>query len=583
MRGKTPRILFGAVLLLALASPSAASIEEMGMELSTPVRHQLRLLQDAWQGWIRAYYKNDPEAAASALDRLTAIAQHMGMSRLPDLSIAGAAFAVQAAQEGDFERARWVLQQSRQLDPERPETDFAAATVRRLDGNYLGAVTSYLGGYIRLSNLPLERKIWLQNAAVWLIYVLVLSGGLFVALQAATKGEKLYYDLVRVVSPPASRPVADVLVIAALIWPLLLPSGVLWLVLYWSILLWGYGSFSERSVMIALWIVVGATPLFLSYQQRTVQSTLVPPTRAIEQLQSGRLYGALFSDLGVLRTLLPDSSAVLELVADLHRRFEQWDHARSLYHTLINDLEQGPAEIAAPLNNLGIYHLRRKEYGTAVGYFERATEADPRSAEAHFNLSQAFSGMYEFDQSHDEMARARAIDAGAVEVWARADPLPEEAGIGIDGGLRRSPEIREQLRTAWGGAEPPSTLVDLWRQHFSLSILVATLVLAVTVQLARRQAGARSETLPERSLADDNRWLRALVPGLVSADHGRGVRGLLALLLPVALVMLPLVRGVGYRTPLGYDPGQWLSAALAGVGLALFFLVRLGWELNADG
>ena len=55
-----------------------------------------------------------------------------------------------------------------------------------------------------------------------------------------------------------------------LLWPLALPSGLLWLPLFWSLLLWTYLSASERVVLVALWLLVGAAPLVVTEQRRQV-------------------------------------------------------------------------------------------------------------------------------------------------------------------------------------------------------------------------------------------------------------------------------------------------------------------------
>ncbi len=574
-----PFLLAVGILLPAAPSMAANSIEETGMELSTPVRHQLHLLHDAWQSWTRAYYRVDQQAAAMATERLLAISRHLGMSRLPDLSVAAAAFAVLAAQEGDPERARWVLETARQLDGKRPEIAFASAAIRRHEGDWLGAVRGSVEGYLQLLEFPLEREIWLQNVGLWLLLVMVLSGGVFVALMFLTRGQALYHEILGLFSPRVLRPLADLLVVAALLWPLALPSGVLWLALYWSILLWGYGSLSEKVAFVVLWLVLGLTPLLLSLQQRSVQLALIPPTRAIENLSAGRLYGALFSDLGVLRALLRDEPAVLELVADLHRRFDQWDEARQLYNVLAQEVEQDPFFTAAPLSNLGLYHLRKKDYGTAVNYFQRSTAVDPDSPEAYFNLAQGYSHLFEFARSNDALEEAKLIDRDRVEAWESRDAEAEDSGVGIDGGVRRASEIQQRLSAAWRASDRPEGVIDLWRRHLSLSIAIATILLAVTLHLVRQQLGTPPDE-EQRPVA--NRWLRALVPGWKSVGLGRGGRALLGIALPVGFATLPLVRGFGYRSPLGVDPGSWLPAVASIGALGLLLLIRLGWEMTGD-
>ncbi len=579
----------GALAALALLLAGNAGAQDgggaPGLELTSPVRQQLRLLTEHWNAWTRAYYQVEEETAASALGQLISAAERLGMSRLPDLSSAAAAFAVDSARDGNFDRARWALDAARRLDAGRPEARFAAATISRLDGDYLGALTHAASGYAALLQLPLERSIWLHNVGLWLLYALLLSGGLFVALQMATKGGALFYDLARFMSPPMALNTADLLTVLALVWPLVLPSGLLWLAIYWSILLWGYGSLSERVVFMVLWLSLGVGSLALSYQQRTVQLTQAPPVRALDNLAADRLYGSLFSDLGVLRTLISSHPSTRELAADLHRRFGQWEHARSLYTALIETEALSGPDSAAARNNLGVYHHRRKDYGTAVNYFRQASQYDPEMAEAFFNLAQAYSQLYKFSDSNLAMAQAREIDRARVAAWDRADVPVEESAVGVDGGLRRAGEMRRNLAATWHGEQGSETAADLWRRHFSLSVVAAIMILAVTLHLVRNQLGYRSDLLEDRTLlpAAADRWLRALVPGLTSVRHGNGGRAFLAILLPAALVIAMLVRRLGYRLPLAYELDPVVPAAVGLTLLALVFLVRLRLTAPAAG
>lgn len=569
-----------AALACLLVAPLAARGQdfgvEAGLELTAPVLQQLQRLQDAWESWKEAYERDDEAAAENALEQLLAITEEVGMERLPDLSNAAAAAAVHSAQQGKFTRSAWALEAAQRLDPDRPETAFAEAAIARLRDDGLGTMASVYRGYLRLLRMPLERHLWLQNLILWLVFSVLLASGLFVALQMATKGGALYADLVRLVAPRMPSPWADLVVVALLLWPLALPSGLLWLALYWSVLLWSYGSVSEKAVLIALWLVVGGVPLLVSYQQRAVQLTLAPPVRALDHLLAGRLDGAFFSDFGVLRALTPESREMHLLVADLHRRFGQWEHARSRYSELLNgDGLEGQAAAAA-LNNLGIYHHRKKDYATAVNYFRQATQADPGLAEAYFNLAQAYSQLYKFAESNQAMDDAKALDRERVSRWANPDLAVEESAVGVEGGLALHETIRHELDRAWFSDEGQPGLWNLWRRHLSLSMSVAAILLAVAFGQLRGQAGALVPETPA-----PGRWLRVLVPGLPSARAGRGGRALLALLLPAGLLMLPLVRELGFRPTLAYDPSFELPTAVCAGGLALLFLARLLSERKA--
>lgn len=567
------------LLLVLLCSPLTA--EERALELTPKVKQQLSELRDGWNEWAEAFAANDREKAGAAVEKIQSKARGLGLRHLPDLSIAASAHAVQAASQGDSDRAQMALASARKFDTERSEIAFAEAAIHRLEGNYLGAIASGLKGYATLFQLPLERSIWLQNIAIWVIYLLILSGAVFLALQMSVKGKDLFYDLSRVLSPPLPGLVGDLLVVLILIWPVFLPSGALWLALYWSVLIWGYGSTSEKLIFVFLWAFVGATPLLLSYQQLAAQLRMIPPTRAMDHLQSDRLYGTLFNDVGLMQFLLPDSLASREVIADLHRRIGQGTQARTIYTYLADNPDQRASQTAAPLSNIGLFYLRSRDYETAKTFFQRATEADPTSPEAFYNLSQAYSLLYDFENTDSALARAQALDREKVETWTSLKVTPERSGIAIPGGLRRFPEIREDLRQLWGSGDTWS-LKDLWQRNFSLWILLATLLLAATLHMVRLQLGYRSSLLEENE-EEPPAWLRALVPGLSSVHEGRGFRAFVGILLPVGLVIPPLLRSIGYRTPLGLDPGQWLPAVVSALALVILMLIRLGWEISADG
>ena len=419
---------------LALLAPVSARAQEPagapGLELTSPVRLQLSALNDHWGAWTEAFYETKEEAADGALQELLSAADELGIGRLPELASAASALAVSAAISNDFDSSRWALDAARQLDPERPEIHFAAATVERLEGNYPGVVTSSIAGYAAIWALPLERAVWLHNIVLWLLYTLFVAGGLFVAVQMATKGGALFYDLTAMISPPMAPSAGALVAVLLLVWPLLLPSGLLWLAVYWSVLLWGYGSTSEKIILTLIWLSLGASSLALSWQRQAVGIHLKPSIRAVENLAANRLYGALFSDLSKLRATLPQHPVGRELTADVHRRLGQWEHARSLYTALIQNGELAGKGSAPARNNIGVYHHRRKDYGTAVNYFRQATEYDPSMAEAYFNLGQAYAQLYQFHDSNTAMAQAKRLDRGRVDVWEGVEVPVEELAVG---------------------------------------------------------------------------------------------------------------------------------------------------------
>jgi hypothetical protein len=107
------------------------------------------------------------------------------------------------------------------------------------------------------------------------------------------------------------------------------------------------------------------------------------------------------------------------------------------------------------------------------------------------------------------------------------------------------------------------------------------LLLAVALHLARRPSGGEGSAEPPRA-RPAGLWRRILLPGFAAVASGEGFRGFLSLLLPAALVMLPLFGTLGYRLPWGYDPGRSTGWIVTILGLSLYLGVRLRTELRNE-
>ena len=571
---RAPAPLAAVVLTAFLVSPVAAqeggTVAGEELDLSPRVVQVLRQIEEQWLQWA---HLNDPEKAEAAVESILATARQLEMQRLPDLSAGAVARALEAAGQKDFDRARWALNAAEKFDPGRPETSLAQAAVAWRAGGYGAAAAAWLSALPRMFAGPLELSLETRNLVLWALTVVLLAGGLFLVLMLATKGGGLLLDLAGFLSARLPRAVALAAAAVILLWPLALPRGLLWLVLYWSVLLWGYGSTSERLVLVGVWFALGISPVLVARERRAVELSLSPPSQALDGIERRSLYGALFSDLSVLARALPESVAVKHLMADVHRLLGQWEEARALYRKVL-DVE--PDNHAVILNT-GCYHFLKKDYGPAIESFRKVVTDNPQILESHFNLSQAFSESYLFDEASAARAQGNAIDSDQFSRW-----IAEKRSIAtLPGGLARISEVRAELRMSWRNRSAEAARSELLRQGLPLLVALAALLVAVALHLARRHAGYTERPLwkdpDSRALA----WAYALVPGLLSCEAGDGGKALAALLLPVALFALPLSSRIGFPLPWHYDPGNaaiWVTAA----ALLIYFALRLRRELRTD-
>ncbi|HVF62291.1 MAG TPA: tetratricopeptide repeat protein [Thermoanaerobaculia bacterium] len=570
-RGASAAVALALQLASATASaqPPPPPAPAPAVQLTPPVQHALLRLQEEWLEWIGAFYQGREERAERVVARLLETAGQAGMRRLPDLALAALVPAVEWAEKGDFARARLGLAAAERLDPGRPETAFAAARVAAEEGRFHAAAAWTAKAYARLARDPALRGVWLHDALVWLWTALVAAGVLCLALLMATRGRRLVGDLAALLGRRLPRPLALAAAVLLLVWPAALPGGPAWLVLYWTILLWAYLSLSERAVVAALLLLIGAAPLLLGAQGRRVAVAVSPPMRAVEGVAAGRLYGALFNDLAALRAALPESLAVRQLLADVHRRLGQWELARPLYREVL----AREKENTSALLDFGAYYFYKGDFGGAIQHFQQAATADPESAAAHFNLSKAYAEAYLFRERERAYNQAQRLDPDKVSEWGKN---VEQRVVVEEGGVARIPEIRRQLLAAGdaggaaGGGLPRAA-----------ALLLAVLVLGAAFGLRRvRGAVDEDDTPPAAAAGRAARWRRALLPGLAAAEAGAGWRAYGALLVPVALLLLPLAARIGYRVPWGHEPGVAAPWIVASAGLLVYLGARLRRELR---
>lgn len=540
--------LLGGALALAGAGVAQAqnAAAPAGFEMTRSVQQSLKRLQELWLQWLGASLQDNPAKEAEAQRSLQSTARQIGFARLPDFALGAMTRAVEAARDGNFARARRLLDTAEDLDPGRPEIAFATAEVARRQGSWLRAAGAGARGLGRLLGADYRAPL-VARVELWLLLALMLVAVLFVAVEAALKGGTVFGDAERWLAARLPAAAAAAIAVFVLIAPAALPGGPVWLVLLWSALLWGYGRRSERLAFAAVWVVLALAPLGAAALERRLALAQSPPMRAIEEFRTGGLSGTLFADLQVLRTALPEDPAVLELMADVHRTLGQWDLARGLYLQVV--AREG--DVPTALINLGADAFRKGTFASANGYFQRAADATPPSAAAWYNLSQSYSETYQFDESRRALARAREIDGALVDHWIQT-PNPDRV-LTFNGGLARRHEIAGRLVEAWtaSGARPGL----LARLQAPLSAAVAALA-AIGLHFLRRSRGyGVAGPRAGRDTGRFGRWLRALVPAIGHAELGDGLLALANLALLAALATLPLLGGLG---------GDFASSAAVG-------------------
>ena len=420
------------------------------------------------------------------------------------------------------------------------------------------------------------RYVLLNNLGLWLASVVTLAGLLLVGVLMISRGPELYFDLYRYFNRYLPVIAAHLLCLVLLSWPLMLPAGLLWTAIYWSVLLWAYGKRLEKVLLIGLWLFVGSLPALLAEQERRVGLALYPPVQSIEGAARGDLHGDLFNHLALLQSSLPESAARRHYSADIHRKLRQMEASRSLYREVLAD----EPENATALNDLAIYYFEASDFEEALAYFERAAESDPQAAEIQFNLGQAYSELYRFEESERALFAARAIDSEAVDRWLKRGLV--ERVIAMNGGLARVEEIRSALSAQWLVADEGPGWVGYLQRALSLPLVSVFVIIAIVARLGTRR-GRSAKPKPVWGHALFDRVRRVVLAGVPEAENGRAGRALVSLLLVVALATLPWAHRLGYGQPWLDADAPGLLPVVAVLGLILYFAGRYLVYWRGDG
>lgn len=528
-------------------------------------------MADGWVQWSAAFYQGNQERAQILATRLMAEGHGLGLARLPDLSVGAAADAVEAAGKGEFKRASWALEASERFDPGRPATAFASARIAWKEHRFVTAVEKGFVGYARIFRLPLERRLAALGLAMAGLWVVEVALCLIVLALAVLRGPSLIAAVWESWRDPLSPPMAGLTLALLALWPLLLPGRALSLLLWWSILLWGFSRRSERALILGLWLLVGALPLLLQPIRAQAELTLSPPMRAIESLREHRLPGSLFTDLGALVAVLPESPAVQQLVGDMDRTIGQWDRADHVYRQVV----ASEPDNEAALIDLGALYFKKGDFGTAVQFFKRASAIGSKDATAYFDLSQAYSESYLFDESRSALDQARAINDRQVSQWLQRPS--NDRVVTVDGGLDRVGEIAGELEALWSGSEAARSQWVPWRRWAMLGMVAPLFLIALLFSFTFRRLGWLFEDEEGEAVGAPLGLCRSLPVAAPLATERPFLAGIEALWV-AGIGAAVWANRIAFRIPWGVDPGsalRWSLVGLGGVGLLALTIVRV--------
>jgi len=354
------------------------------------------------------------------LDELYELKLDKGVQNVPLLSFFLIREAGQARRRGDFHRALEMAAYSIRFSPELPQPYFELARIRWHQNPFqlhkiLPEVSR--GLIAQLRHYPSSLKFFYN-----LFYILsnaMLMTFIIFGIVVMVKYLPLYfYDIQRTLAQEISRLLINGLKIFFLFIPLFLRLDMLWAILFWSILLWGYVTREERQFLLLFLIILVYLPFFI----RSSSSFLNAPSSEVilemHQANQGDWERATEEKLRAWLSTHPDDAEVLFTLGLISKRQGRYSQAKEFYQGAV---EKDP-QFSEAFSNLGNVYLATRQTDLAISSYQRAIDLDPNRGAFYYNLYRAYSQETFLSGKADKaLQRAMQLDPKLVEEYSRID------------------------------------------------------------------------------------------------------------------------------------------------------------------
>jgi len=406
------------------------SKEFFSIETSNPERHPLSP-SGRWSSKAKEGAKEIPFLSAKELDQLYQVKLDKGIRNAPLLSFL-------------------LIRQSRQ-NQSAGQSDLAVES-----SNYAVKFSPDLPG----PYLELSRALWHQNPVqvqkpliqLWkgqlarfryyptalqffynVLYILgnaLLMTFIVFGIVILVKYLPLYfYDIRKNLNQEVSRLLINSLKIFLLFTPFFLRLDILWAILFYCILLWGFVTRRERQYVILFLIVLVYVPFFLRSSSAFLDGM---PSDIILEMNGANYENWDRGTEQRLRDWLsthPDDSEVIFTLGLLEKRENRYGQAEEDYRKAI----QMSPRFSEAFCNLGNVYFARKQTDLAVASYQQAIGLSPERGAYYYNLYRAYSqGSFLSGKSDEAFKRARQLDPKLVEYYTSIDSPPNMNRLVVD-------------------------------------------------------------------------------------------------------------------------------------------------------
>jgi len=237
-----------------------------------------------------------------------------------------------------------------------------------------------------------------------------------------------FYDIRKNLSNEISKILINSLKIFILLIPFLIRLNILWAIIFWNILLWGFISGKERKLIVIFLILLVYIPFVLRSSSAFLSTEHSEVILGIHQANYEGYDGFIEKKLKNWISTHPEDSDVLFSLGLIEKRQGHYSQAEEFYKKAI----QYNPQMDEAYSNLGNIYLIQKLTDTAISCYEKAIQINPHKGVYYYNLYKAYSQETFISTKIDKaFKKARELDSKLVDFYSRIDS-PQINRLGID-------------------------------------------------------------------------------------------------------------------------------------------------------
>jgi tetratricopeptide (TPR) repeat protein len=354
------------------------------------------------------------------LTQLYQVKLDKGVRNAPVLSFLLIRASEQARKNGDKDQAIQMATSSIKFSPDLPHPYFELARALWHQNPFqLYKILSevFKGIAVTFQYYPSSVKLFFNT--FYILSNAILMTFIIFGVVVMIKYLPLYtYDIRKNMAQEISALLINSLKILVLFIPFFLRLDILWSILYWAVLLWGYVSKKEKQFILIFLIVLVYIPFFVRTSSSFLDEASSDIILEMNQVNHEDWGRGTEERLKTWLVTHPNDPEVLFSLGLAEKRQGHYPEAAEFYRRAI---QQDP-RFSEALSNLGNVYLAQKQTTLAIASYQQATGINPDRGAYYYNLYRAYSQeSYLSGKINQALQRAQELDPELISYYSTVD------------------------------------------------------------------------------------------------------------------------------------------------------------------